>query len=164
MYVAKFLADKHVAFQICKHSTAFTTAGLAESMHMDCGKLAKTVLLRVNGGFKYLLAVLPGTYVVDLEKLSHALGGTHVELATKAEVAERCPDCDPGVLPPFGTQYNLETLVDPAVEATEEFVFEGNRRDEAVRMRYRDFYDLEHPLVAEFAVPAEAAKPVAAHH
>lgn len=162
MNIAKYLTEKRIPFEICKHPAAFTTAGLAESLQMECGKLAKTVLLRVNGGFKFLLAVLPGSHVVDLTKLSRALGGTHVELATKAEVAEHCPDCDPGVLPPFGTQYCLETVIDPAVEVNDEIVFEGNTRDEAVRMRYRDFYDLEHPLVAEFAVPGGGKTPAGA--
>jgi Ala-tRNA(Pro) deacylase len=77
-------------------------------------------------------------------------------LATKAEIASCCPDCECGVLPPFGTPYGLETVIDPAVEVHEHIVFEGNTRQEAIRMRYRDFYDLEHPLVVEFAVPADS--------
>lgn len=156
MNVTKYLTEKQIPFEICKHPASFTATALAESLHVDCRNVAKTVLLRVNGGFKYLLAILPGSHVIDMQKLSQALGGTHVELATKAEAAARCPDCEAGVLPPFGTQYCLETLVDPTIEVQEQIVFEGNTHDEAIRMRYQDFYNLEHPLVAEFAVPIAA--------
>ena len=60
-------------------------------------------------------------------------------------------------MPPFGSQYGLETLIDPSVIANEYIVFEGNGREEAIRMSYRDFYALEHPTVVEFAEPASAA-------
>lgn len=161
MNIVQYLTDKQISFEICKHPTTATAAGLAEAMHIGCNDVAKTVLLRLNGGFKYLLAILPGSHVVDLLKLSKALGGTHVELATKPEIAARCADCEPGVLPPFGTEYGLETVIDPSIEAHDNIVFQGNSRHEAIRMRYRDFYDLEHPLVVEFAVPAGHPKPVA---
>lgn len=39
-------------------------------------------------------------------------GGAEVSLATETEIAERCPDCEFGVLPPFGSQYNLKTLAE----------------------------------------------------
>ena len=155
MNVVQYLTEKQVPFEACKHAVASCAERLAEAMHVDRKNVAKTVLLRVNGGFKYVLAILPGSHIIDLPKLSKALGGTHVELATKDEVAARCPDCEAGVLPPFGTQYCLESVIDPAVEVSEQIVFEGNTHDEAIRMRYRDFYNLEHPLVAEFAVPAD---------
>lgn len=156
MNIVQFLTDKQIPFETCKHPAASTAVRLAETMHIDCSDVAKTVLLRLNGGFKCMLAILPGSHVVDLTKLSKALGGTHVELATKEEVAAHCPDCDAGVLPPFGTEYGVETVVDPSVEKHEQIVFEGNTRDEAIRMRYRDFFDLEHPLIVDFAVPSGA--------
>ena len=124
---------------------------LAEAVHAPGGEVAKSVLLRADGGFRYLTAVLPATHHVDLEALSRALGGATVELATPDEVAERCPDCEFGVLPPFGSQYEAETIVDGTLTQGEEIVFEGTTHSEAIRMRYQDFYEIEHPLVARFA-------------
>lgn len=156
MKISEFLTEKQIPFEVCKHPAASNAARLAATMHIDCNDVAKTVLLRLNGGFKFMVAILPGSHVVDLAKLSQALGGTRVALATKDELTARCPDCDAGVLPPFGTEYGLETVIDPAVEKHDQIVFEGNTRDEAIRMRYRDFYDLEHPLIVAFATPAGA--------
>jgi Ala-tRNA(Pro) deacylase len=155
--IAEHLRSKGVPFQGCRHPSARNALGLAEIMHVDPRTVAKTVLLRVNGGFKYLVAVLPATHVVDFERLSKSLGGTHVELATQAEIAERCPDCERGVLPPFGTMYGLETVVDPAVAENQVVVFEGNSFEDAIQMNYRDYAYAEHPLVVEFAIPAPSA-------
>ena len=157
MNIAEFLRNKNVPFELCRHRPTYDALHLAEAMHVTCKNVAKTVLLRVNGGFKYVLAILPATHVIDLPKLSKALGGTHIQLATEAEMAARCPDCELGVLPPFGTHYNLESVIDPTVPVNEQIVFESNTHDQGIRMRYRDFCDLEHPLVAEFAVPAGEA-------
>ena len=96
---------------------------------------------------------MAGSHHIDLKRLSHVLGDAQVQLATEAEIAQHCPDCERGALPPFGTQYGMKTVVDEALAGQDEIVFEGNTHHEAIRLRYQDFYNLEHPLVASFAVP-----------
>jgi len=154
--IAQHLRSKAVPFQGCRHPSVKNALALAKVLHADPRTVAKSVLLRVNGGFKYLVAVLPATHVVDFEKLSKAFGGTHVHLATQAEITERCPDCERGTIPPFGTMYGLETIVDPTLAENDVVVFEGNSFEDAIRMSYRDYYDVEHPLVVEFAIPAQS--------
>ena len=68
-------------------------------------------------------------------------------MATEIEMAELCPDCEIGALPPFGSQYGLKTVVDESLVADEWIVFEGNTHAEAIRMKFADFCDIEHPLV-----------------
>jgi Ala-tRNA(Pro) deacylase len=113
--------------------------------------VAKTVLLRADHDYRYIVAVLPATHRIDFDRLSEFLGGTNVALATEEEIAERCPDCEFGVLPPFGSHYGAETIVDEALSKDEYISFEGESHTEAIRMKYSDFYDYEHPLVARFA-------------
>jgi Ala-tRNA(Pro) deacylase len=155
--IAQHLRSKAIPFQGCRHSSVRSALALAEVLHEDPRIVAKSVLLRVNGGFKYFVAVLPATHVVDFEKISKAFGGARVHLATQAEITEHCPDCERGAIPPFGTMYGLETVVDPTVAENEFVVFEGNSFEDAIRMSYRDYYDIEHPLVVEFAVPLPSA-------
>jgi Ala-tRNA(Pro) deacylase len=131
-------------------------------LHVPGVHVAKTVLLRANGGFRYVVAVIPATARVDLQRVSCALGGADVRLATEFEIAERCPDCDFGVLPPFGSQFAVETIVDHSLAKHEDLFFEGDTHAEAIRMRYSDFYNLEHPLVMsiiEGDQPHERASP-----
>jgi len=113
--------------------------------------VAKAVLLRANHGYRYIVALLPSTHRIDLDALGEALGGAQVELATELEVAQRCPDCEFGVLSPFGSQYGAETIVDKSLTLDEQIVFEGNTHHEAIRMSYADFCKIENPRTAEFA-------------
>ena len=157
MNIQQFLTTKKVPFEVLTHSKTFDSQHLAEAVHVPGREVAKTVLLRLNGGFRFMVAVLPATCHIDLDQLQSVLGGVHVEVASKAEITARCPDCEPGVLPPFGSHYGLETVVDRSLALEETIVFEGNARDEAIKMRYADFYNLEHPLVVSIACQGAAA-------
>jgi Ala-tRNA(Pro) deacylase len=95
--------------------------------------------------------VLPATKRVDLQRLSHCLGDSHLELATEGDVAKHCPDCEVGVLPPFGSQYGLNTVMDESLSEDGEIVFEANNHHEAIRMKVSDFRFIEQPLVCSFA-------------
>jgi Ala-tRNA(Pro) deacylase len=151
MKTTQLLEERHVPFEVVRHPEAFDATRLAEAVHTPGREVAKTVLLRADHGYRYVVAVLPSTHRIDFEALSNVLGGAHVELATEAEIIERCPDCECGVLPPFGSLIEAETIVDASLADDEQIVFEGNTHCEAIRMRYEDFYETEHPRVATFA-------------
>jgi Ala-tRNA(Pro) deacylase len=114
-------------------------------------EVAKTVLLRNSGQRDYLLAVLPASKRIDFRRLSAALGGARVELASEPELTEVCPDCEVGALPPFGSGYGMRTLVDESLAEDDGIVFEGNTHHEAIRMKFRDYQRLEAPMMASFA-------------
>jgi len=155
MNIVNYLETKKVPFALETHSDTFDAQHLAHALHVPGHSVAKTVLLRANHDYAYVLAVLPATHRVDLQRLSQVLGGANVQLATEVEIGKHCPDCEFGVLPPFGSQYALNTIVDESLVSDQEIVLQGNTHHEAIRMKYRDFYKLEHPLVASFATPSD---------
>jgi Ala-tRNA(Pro) deacylase len=83
--------------------------------------------------------------------LSKAFGGAKIQLATEVEIADRFPDCEFGALPPLGSRYGVETLVDRSLTSDEYIVFAADKHDEAIRMSYAAFNELEHPSVVSFA-------------
>jgi Ala-tRNA(Pro) deacylase len=87
-----------------------------------------------------------------LEAVSRLLGDADVQLASEAEIAEHCPDCELGALPPFGSRYGMKTIVDESLAQDEAIVFEGNTHNEAIQMRFDAYRRLEEPMVARFAV------------
>ncbi len=97
------------------HEDTFDSQHLAEAVHVSGRQVAKTVLLRMDHGYQYAVAILPATHLIDLEAVGRLLGGARMELATEYEIAQRCPDCETGVLPPFGSVYGLETLLDESL-------------------------------------------------
>lgn len=151
MNVAEFLNTKKVGFKIFEHEATYDAQHLAQSLHVPGRVVAKTVLLSANGGYRYLIAVLPATKQIDIAKASAALGGSKLRLATEIEVAQHCPDCDFGVLPPFGSQYGMVTMVDESLAKDIDIIFEGNTHRDAIRMKFEDFRRIEAPLVVDMA-------------
>ena len=154
MKTANFLTERSVAFTLLPHPDTYDAQRLAHVLHVPGGEVAKTVLLRADHGFRYAVAVLPATRRIDLHAAAQALGAGRAELATEVEIGEHCPDCEFGVLPPFGSQYGMQTLLDVHLLVDDQIVFEGNTHHEAVRMTVADFRKIEQPIEASFTVPA----------
>jgi Ala-tRNA(Pro) deacylase len=125
---------------------------MAQVLHVPGDEVAKTVLLRADD--KYRVAVLPATRRIDLEAARRLAGASRLELATEPECLERFPDCEIGAVPPFGSLYGMKTLIDTALAAEAEIVFEGNSHAESIRMRYEDYAGLERPLAGRFSYHA----------
>jgi Ala-tRNA(Pro) deacylase len=155
MNVQEFLSSKGVEYDAIPHRNVYDAQRLAQELHTPGREVAKTVLLRADSGYAYVVAVLPATKTIDFEKMSAALGGSKIELATELEIQEHCPDCEIGALPPFGSQYGMKTVVEESLAKDEEIVFEGNNHHEAIRIGYEDFRRIEEPLIAPFAVQPE---------
>jgi len=120
-------------------------------MQISGKEIAKTVVLRAGAqGEETILAVLPGSRHVKLDKLAAAIGKP-VRLASEAEFASLFPDCELGAMPPFGALYNLPVYVDESLAKDAEVVFNAGTHHDAVRMRYDDFVRLARPKVCTFA-------------
>ncbi|MGE3776602.1 MAG: aminoacyl-tRNA deacylase [Pirellulaceae bacterium] len=151
MNIEQFLQNHEVPFTVVSHPAAYDAQRLAQSLHVPGKEVAKTVLLRANGGYTYVVAVLPATKHIDLHQASEALGGSKLVLATELEIAEHCPDCEFGVLPPFGSAYGMKTIVDESITLDEEIYFEANTHHDAICMKFKDFQEIEQPLILTIA-------------
>ena len=151
MKLYKLLDERGIAYKLYPHAEVHDAQHLAEALRIPGCNVAKTVMLYADRGYVCVLVVLPATARVDLKLVSQCLGGAEVRLATQAEVAARCPECEYGVLPPCGSSFGMKTLVDQSLAQHEDLFFQGCSREEAIRMKYKDFISLEHPLVASIA-------------
>ena len=109
----------------------------------------------VRAGDSLLLAVLPASCRIDLDRLGQVLGSSadEIRLATAEELLATFSDCEPGVVPPFGRLYGLPTLVDCAFSESSDIVVSGNTRHEGLWMHFRDFAAIEGPERAPFSRP-----------
>ena len=150
MRLDEFLQHRQIPHRRLPHQLAYTANRLAQALHVPGQEVAKTVLLRTPHG--YIVAVLPATHRVDLDRVRQHLGEAEAELATEDEIQHLFPDCEPGAMPPFGSLYQLPTLVDESLAEDDEIVFEGQTHMEAFRMRYRDYVNTEHPQIGRYAL------------
>jgi Ala-tRNA(Pro) deacylase len=153
MYTVDFLLSRHVWFEPLLHCPASSSTQRAHCMHVPGHQVAKTVLIKA--GERFVLVVLPSTSRIDLARLGELIGrpAAEVRLATDDELVNLFTDCQPGVVPPFGRLYDLDTVFDASLMDVPELVFGGNTRHEGLRMRSADYITIEQPRIGSFAVP-----------
>lgn len=149
MRLEDLLVSRHILFQRLPHRRTYTANRMAQALHIKGRQVAKTVLLKTGNG--PLLAVLPATHHIDLEQLREDLGDPQIALAGEEDMDRLFPDCERGALPPFGSLYQLPTLMDDSLDDGESIVFEGPDHEQAIRMSLQDYEALEHPRHAHFA-------------
>jgi Ala-tRNA(Pro) deacylase len=136
-----FLEDRHVAYGLRHHALALSSLGAARAAHIDEHFLAKSVLLEDADG--PVLAVLPASRRLELSRVRNQLGRS-LRLSRESDMDRFFPDCQPGALPPFGTAYGLQTLVDRSFETCPVVFFEAGDHETLVRMDGQVFLGLLH--------------------
>jgi len=144
----EFLDSHQTPYEIQTHPRAFTSQGVAAALHVRGREFAKAVIVKTDGG-RMVMAVVPGPRHVDLEAVKDLLGARDVSLAREDEFADRFPGCELGAEPPFGNLYDMPVFVDDTLRKDPEIVFNGGTHVETVRMKYEDYVDLVHPVVAK---------------
>ncbi len=143
-----FLDHEHVHYEILQHPEAYRAVAVAHALHAPEREIAKVVVVKVDS--RFVMTVLPATWLVDLHRLRDVFHTPDVRLATEDEIKDLFPDCDLGSMPPFGNLYGLEIYVDRSLAEDEQIIFQGGTHSEAVRMRYADFAALVLPIAADF--------------
>ena len=147
-HLKSHLDQAKISYSQISHIPTYTAQGTASVMHVPGKDVAKTVVLRT--GEKTLLAVLPASYHVNLNKLAPIVG-SDVRLATESECYGLFPDCEPGAVPPFGELYGLPVYVDEALADDPEIIFSVGTHSDAIRMSNTDFVYLARPQICSFA-------------
>jgi Ala-tRNA(Pro) deacylase len=122
MTLQRYLDDLHVSYDVVTHEKTGCSTMSAQSSHIPGNSLAKGVVLKSDG--TYILAVLPATCQVELEKLKDLVGG-NVTLATESEASQLFPDCEEGAVPALGVAYGLPAVVDEQLDSRDDIYFEG---------------------------------------
>ncbi len=149
-----YLDREHVHYDVLPHPEAFRAAMIAQALHTPEKEIAKVVIVKVEN--RFMMTVLPASWLVDLHRLRDVFQTHHVRLATEEEIKGLFPDCELGAMPPFGSLYGLDVYVDRSLTEDEHIIFQAGTHSEAIRMRYADFAALVFPAVAEFhRLPSE---------
>lgn len=125
------LRFRGVEYSIVEHPHTSTSAGTAHAAHVAAAHVAKAVLLKDGGG--YVLAVLPASQDLDLDRVARELHRTMV-LATEADVADAFFDCEPGAVPAVGEDYLIPTIVDASLRDAGDVYFEAGDHERLVHL------------------------------
>ncbi len=141
----EFLDSHSIKYLVISHSLAYTAQGVAALTHVSGKRLAKTVIVKIDGILA--MAVVPASLHVDLDRLRALTGSRTVEIATEREFKGAFPDCETGAMPPFGNLYDMPVYADASLAANEEITFSAGTHRELVRMRWDDMARLVNPMV-----------------
>lgn len=144
-----YLEENQVRFTRIIHSTAYTAQVIAHRSHISGNVLAKTVVLK-SPKEKFIMAVVPANYQVDLEKISE-LHGENLVLATEEEFERLFPCCETGGMPPFGNLFDLPVYVSESLAKSNEIAFNAGNHRELLQMTFADFNRLVKPTIASFS-------------
>ena len=107
---SRYLEERGVAFELVEHDRALTAAAEAHAAGIDADDAAKGVLLHTGAG--YMLAVIPASARLDLDKVRGASGEAELRLASESEMAVVFPESELGAVPPFGPDAPAPEVVD----------------------------------------------------
>jgi Ala-tRNA(Pro) deacylase len=147
--IREYLDSHDVKYLVISHSLAYTAQGVAALAHVSGKKLAKTVILKIDGVLA--MAVVPASAHVDLDRLRVLTGCNAVEIAAEQEFQNAFPDCELGAIPPFGNLYDMPVYVDVSLADHEEITFSAGTHRELVRMSWQDMLRVVKPTIAELS-------------
>lgn len=138
-----FLDEHQVKYVTVSHSKAFTAQEVAASAHISGDRLAKVVIVKLDG--ELAMVVLPASDRLDLDRLKQDTEAGSVELADEDEFKSRFADCELGAMPPFGNLYEVPVYVAERLREQDQIAFNAGTHTELVQLAYDDFERLAEP-------------------
>ena len=147
--VTGVLDEAGIEYEVLPHPRTETAAAEAETLGVEPGDVAKTLVISTPGG--NVRAVLSASDRVDLRKLrEHVEGGKRIHLASEEDLERDYPGFELGAVPPFGGRSD-RVLVDVRLAQRERVVLEAGSHEQSVRMRTADLLKLTRAEVADLA-------------
>jgi Ala-tRNA(Pro) deacylase len=147
----EFLISRQAVCERLTHAAAVTAQEQAAVMHAPGASVAKVVIVKERDGL--VMAIVPASTELDLDRLKGLIGHGDVRLATVEEIKAGVPDCAAGAIPPFGALYGLRSFVDESLLLVPEVTMPAGDPGAALRMRSAEFRRLVDARAADIAIP-----------
>lgn len=132
-----FLDSQHAVYELTEHRPTSSSTETARVAHIPPSCMAKAVLLEMPDE-EPLLAVLPADRRIDIADLRTELDG-NPRLADEKQVVEIFDDCMPGAVPPLGSGYGVDMIVDDDLAREPDIFFEAGDHRSLVHMEQAEF-------------------------
>lgn len=135
-----------VPHEVSRHAPVFTSEEAAAVRGVSLSSGAKALVMRAGEAF--VMCVVPADRKLDSKKLKQFRGVKSLRFASKEEVLE-LTGLLPGSIPPFGSLFNLPTLMDPGLGLNETITFNAGDHAISVFMKFTAYVTTENPVIAE---------------
>ena len=134
--VQNCIIQQGIHFDVIEHASTDDSMHTAAAARIPGDQLAKSVVLKDEFGF--VMAVVPATHRVDLGALSRQVN-RRLGLATETELAPFFTGCQPGAVPPLGSAFGMETILDESLAGCEDIYFEAGDHRNLVHVQGMEF-------------------------
>ena len=140
----QFLQNEDIDYEILHHDKSRTSLETAANAHVSGDCVAKSVLLEDDTG--YVMVVLPASHELDMARV-HEQISRPLTFAHETELVQLFSDCEPGAIPPIGTAYGIETLIDDSLAEQPDIYFEAGDHEALVHVNAENFDELTRDAV-----------------
>ncbi|MEU0086193.1 YbaK/EbsC family protein [Streptomyces sp. NPDC006274] len=154
--ILDLLENEGARFRLLLHQPEGRTDVASRLRGHPLRQAAKCIVVRVKLSkrtSRYILAVVPGDRLVDLEGLRLRYGGKDASFAQR-ETAEQLTGAVCGSITPFSFHPDLELVVDWELLQQEEIFFNAARLDLSVALNSDDYVSIAVPHIAPVAMNA----------
>jgi Ala-tRNA(Pro) deacylase len=151
----EMLRAHEAVYERPQHCGAVTAQELAAATGVSGWSVAKVVVIKERDG--YVMAALPASCVLDLDRIKGFIGHGDVRLATVEEIERVTEGLPAGAIPPFGGLYGLRTFVDLILANQPEITMPAGDLASSLRMRGSEYLRLAQARLGDFAAPEATA-------
>lgn len=144
----KYLDKKLAKYEALSHRTVYTAYDAAQTLKRELREIAKGLLIATDKA--YVIAVIPANMRLDLGKLKKALQVKKVSIPNE-KLMVKVIKVKPGSMTAFGGLHRVEVIVDKSLLKTKEIILSAGTLTDSVRMRAKDFIEMEQAKLASFA-------------
>ena len=151
MTIAKKLIDhlNRTDHEIISHKKVFTAYDAAATLKVKLEQVVKVLLVKIDKN--YVLALLPASQNLDFKKLAKILKVSSSKVSIpKEKVMTQQFKVKPGAISAFGSIYKVPVVLEKSLSKAKEAIFPSGSFMESIKMKVKDFINLEQPQLAVF--------------
>jgi Ala-tRNA(Pro) deacylase len=157
MWVRTMLLHRGIPFmELHDPEERYTAQEVARREHFSGHRVAKVVVAMIDGRPTEL--ILPASRRVNLEKVRAVLHAREARLASEGEMEKCFPDCQVGAIPALRHGRDAGVLMDRSLDGQGDILFQAGTHQDAIRLDFRDWYEMVQPQKATFAEPADPGR------
>jgi len=144
--IEAYLQQHGIRYQHFVHGRAVTAQRLAAVEHIPGARVAKVVVVSVDG--RLALAIVSALDLVDVQILRRALQAREVELVPEPVFAHRFQPCEAGAEPPLSF-FGLPMYVDAELARQPRLLMRGGTHEDAIQVDTDDWLLSERARIVE---------------
>ena len=153
--ILSYLDTNKIKHEILKHKKVFTAYDMAQTLGEDLKKIAKSLLVKADKDY-YIVSV-PANMNLDFKKLASVLKAKKASIPKEKDMVRICK-VKLGAMSAFGSLYKIPVVVDKALLKVKDAIFSTGDFMESVRIKTKDYADLEGAVLGAVGVVKKVKK------